>query len=85
MNFFSLHKSPLFLRMVFVIAIFIMIFVTALTYRHVDQLIASSKSVSHTYKATVEIEQLYTNIKDLEIMPPRFIHTQKKQLEYSES
>lgn len=67
MNFFSLHKSPLFLRMVFVIAIFIMIFVTALTYRHVDQLIASSKSVSHTYKATVEIEQLYTNIKDLEI------------------
>ena len=49
------------------IAIFIMIFVTALTYRHIEQLISSSKSVAHTYKATVEIEQLYTNIKDLEI------------------
>ena len=48
-------------------AIFIMIFVTALTYRHVDQLTLSSKSVAHTYEATVEIEQLYTNIKDLEI------------------
>ena len=49
------------------IAVFIMIFVSALTYRHVDQLTESSKSVTHTYKTTVEIEQLYTNIKDLEI------------------
>ena len=67
MSVFSIHKSPIFLRMVFVIAIFIMIFVTALTYRHVEQLTLSSKSVTHTYRATVEIEQLYTNIKDLEI------------------
>lgn len=67
MNVFSIHKSPLFLRIVFVIAIFIMIFVTALTYRHVDQLTKSSKLVAHSYEATVEIEQFYTNIKDLEI------------------
>ena len=67
MSIFSIHKSPLFLKIVFVIAVFIMIFVSALTYRHVQQLTLSSKSVAHTYKATVEIEQLYTNIKDLEI------------------
>ena len=80
MSVFSIHKSPLFLRMVFVIAIFIMIFVTALTYRHVDQLTLSSKSVAHTYKATVEIEQLYTNIKDLEIERRNYLLVNNKNL-----
>lgn len=80
MSVFSIHKSPLFLRMVFVIAIFIMIFVTALTYRHVDQLTVSSKSVAHTYKATVEIEQLYTNIKDLEIERRNYLLVNNKNI-----
>lgn len=80
MSVFSIHKSPLFLRMVFVIAIFIMIFVTALTYRHVDQLTLSSKSVAHTYKATVEIEQLYTNIKDLEIERRNYLLVNNKNI-----
>jgi signal transduction histidine kinase len=66
--------------MVFVIAIFIMIFVTALTYRHVEQLTLSSKSVTHTYRATVEIEQLYTNIKDLEIERRNYLLVNNKNL-----
>lgn len=80
MSVFSIHKSPIFLRMVFVIAIFIMIFVTALTYRHVEQLTLSSKSVTHTYRATVEIEQLYTNIKDLEIERRNYLLVNNKNL-----
>ena len=80
MSVFSIHKSPIFLRMVFVIAIFIMIFVTALTYRHVEQLTLSSKSVTHTYRATIEIEQLYTNIKDLEIERRNYLLVNNKNL-----
>ena len=80
MRIFSIHKSPLFLRIVFVIAIFIMIFVSALTYRHVQLLTASSKSVAHTYKATVEIEQLYANIKDLEIERRNYLLVNNKNL-----
>jgi signal transduction histidine kinase len=80
MKFFSFHKSPIFLKVVFVIAVFIMIFVTALTYRHVDQLTSSSKSVAHTYKATVEIEQLYTNIKDLEIERRNYLLVRNQNL-----
>ncbi len=62
------------------IAIFIMIFVSALTYRHVQLLTASSKSVAHTYKATVEIEQLYANIKDLEIERRNYLLVNNKNL-----
>ncbi len=80
MRIFSIHKSPLFLRIVFVIAIFIMIFVSALTYRHVQLLTSSSKSVAHTYRATVEIEQLYTNIKDLEIERRNYLLVNNKNL-----
>lgn len=80
MKFFTIHKSPIFLKVVFVIAVFIMIFVTALTYRHVDQLTSSSKSVAHTYKATVEIEQLYTNIKDLEIERRNYLLVKNQNL-----
>lgn len=68
------------MKVVFVIAVFIMIFVTALTYRHVDQLTSSSKSVAHTYKATVEIEQLYTNIKDLEIERRNYLLVKNQNL-----
>lgn len=68
------------MRIVFVIAIFIMIFVSALTYRHVELLTLSSKSVAHTYKATVEIEQLYTNIKDLEIERRNYLLVNNKNL-----
>lgn len=80
MQIFSIHKSPLFLRIVFVIAVFIMIFVSALTYRHVDLLISSSKSVAHSYKVTVEIEQLYTNIKDLELERRNYLLVKNKNL-----
>lgn len=80
MSIFSIHKSPLFLRIVFVIAIFIMLFVSALTYRHVESLTTSSKLVAHTYRVTVEIEQLYTNIKDLEIERRNYLLTNNRNL-----
>ncbi len=80
MKILSVHKSPLFLRIVFVLAIFIMLFVSALTYRHVESITKSSDMVAHSYKVTVEIEQLYTNIKDLEIERRNFLLTNNDKL-----
>lgn len=80
MKILSIHKSPLFLRIVFVLAIFIMLFVSALTYRHVESITKSSDMVAHSYKVTVEIEQLYTNIKDLEIERRNFLLTNNEKL-----
>ena len=80
MNIFSIHKSPLFIKIVFVLAIFIMLFVSALTYRHIQLLSESSKMISHTYKVSIEIEQLYTNIKDLEIERRNYLLTKNNAI-----
>ena len=80
MKILSIHKSPLFLKIVFVLAIFIMLFVSALTYRHMDSITVSSEMVAHSYKVTIEIEQLYTTIKDLEIERRNYLLTKNKKL-----
>ena len=80
MKILSIHKSPLFLKIVFVLAIFIMLFVSALTYRHMDSVTVSSEMVAHSYKVTIEIEQLYTTIKDLEIERRNYLLTKNKKL-----
>lgn len=80
MKILSIHKSPLFLKIVFVLAIFIMLFVSALTYRHMESVTVSSEMVAHSYKVTIEIEQLYTTIKDLEIERRNYLLTKNKKL-----
>lgn len=80
MKILSIHKSPLFLKIVFVLAIFIMLFVSALTYRHMDSITVSSEMVAHSYKVTIEIERLYTTIKDLEIERRNYLLTKNKKL-----
>jgi len=80
MKILSIHKSPLFLKIVFVLAIFIMLFVSALTYRHMDSITVSSEMVARSYKVTIEIEQLYTTIKDLEIERRNYLLTKNKKL-----
>ena len=67
MNIFKIHRSPLFIRIVFVLAIFMMLLVSALTYRHVESINISSESLENTYKVSIEIEDLFSNIKNLEI------------------
>jgi signal transduction histidine kinase len=80
MNIFKIHSSPLFIRIVFVIAIFMMLLVSALTYRHVESINVSSDSVEHTYKVSIEIEDLFSNIKDLEIERRNFLLTKNEKL-----
>lgn len=81
MNLLTLHKSPLFLRIVSVLAIFTMIIISALTYRHIESLTKSSDMVNHSYQVTLEIELLYTNIKDLEIERRNFLLTKNEKLQ----
>ncbi|PZO29637.1 MAG: hypothetical protein DCF13_05875, partial [Flavobacteriaceae bacterium] len=57
-----------------------MLFVSALTYRHMDSVTVSSEMVAHSYKVTIEIEQLYTTIKDLEIERRNYLLTKNKKL-----
>lgn len=80
MNIFKIHQSPLFIRIVFVLALFLMLLASALTYRHVDSIHSSSESIKHTYKVTIEIEDLFSNIKNLEIERRNFLLTKNEKL-----
>ncbi|MEO7977725.1 CHASE3 domain-containing protein [Flavobacterium sp.] len=54
------------LRVIFIIAIFILLFLSSIAYRHNQDLNDSSKLVMHTYEINIQLEQLMSAIKDAE-------------------
>ena len=54
-----------------------MLLVSALTYRHVESINISSESLENTYKVSIEIEDLFSNIKNLEIERRNFLFNKK--------
>ncbi|MEL1252432.1 CHASE3 domain-containing protein [Flavobacterium sp. DGU38] len=54
------------LRVIFIIAIFILLFLSSIVYKHNRDLNESSKLVIHTYEINVELERLISAIKDAE-------------------
>ncbi|MCI9846463.1 CHASE3 domain-containing protein [Flavobacterium pectinovorum] len=54
------------LRVIFIIAIFILLFLSSIAYKHNRDLNESSKLVIHTYEINVQLEQLISAIKDAE-------------------
>ncbi|WP_163411434.1 sensor histidine kinase [Flavobacterium ajazii] len=54
------------LRVIFIIAIFILLFLSSIAYKHNRDLNESSKLVIHTYEINVQLERLISAIKDAE-------------------
>jgi len=54
------------LRVIFVIAVFILLFISSVAYKHNQDLNESSKLVMHTYEINIQLERLMSAIKDAE-------------------
>ncbi|RED26334.1 hypothetical protein BD847_0251 [Flavobacterium cutihirudinis] len=54
------------LRVIFVIAVFILLFLSSIAYKHNQSLNESSKLVMHTYEINIQLEKLMSAIKDAE-------------------
>jgi signal transduction histidine kinase len=54
------------LRVIFVIAVFILLFLSSIGYKHNQDLNESSKVVMHTYEINIQLERLMSAIKDAE-------------------
>ncbi|MBS7256004.1 sensor histidine kinase [Flavobacterium branchiicola] len=54
------------LRVIFVIAVFILLFLSSIAYKHNQSLNESSKLVMHTYEINLQLERLMSAIKDAE-------------------
>jgi len=54
------------LRVIFVIAVFILLFLSSIGYKHNQDLNESSKLVMHTYEINIQLERLMSAVKDAE-------------------
>ncbi|WP_026713055.1 sensor histidine kinase [Flavobacterium daejeonense] len=62
----KLFDSLGFIRAVFLVAFFILIFLASITYRHIKELDKISDSITNTYEISIELGQLISFIKDAE-------------------
>ncbi|MEL1241659.1 CHASE3 domain-containing protein [Flavobacterium flavipallidum] len=62
----KLFNSLGFIRAVFLIAFFILIFLASVTYRHIKELDKISDSITNTYEISLELGKLISYIKDAE-------------------
>lgn len=71
----AIFTSSFFLNIIFVSALFILIFISGISYRYTTTLTDSSSLVVHSYKIRIELEQLMTHLKDAESGQQGFILT----------
>jgi signal transduction histidine kinase len=71
----SFYKSPIFLKSIFVVSIFAIFFISAITYKHIELLDNSSKWVNHSYDMNLELERLFSYLKDSETGQRGFLIT----------
>ncbi|OXA78262.1 hypothetical protein SAMN05444397_101212 [Flavobacterium aquidurense] len=67
------------LRVIFVIAVFILLFLSSIAYKHNQDLNESSKVVMHTYEINIQLERLMSAIKDAETGQRGYIITRNNR------
>ncbi len=65
-NFRSIFTSSFFLSIIFAAALFILIFISGISYRYTTSLTDSSALVVHSYKIRSELDQLSSHLKEAE-------------------
>lgn len=66
MKFKAIFNSTLFLKSVFAIALIILVFISSFSYFHTASFTKTSKWVFHSYRVSMELEQLESHLKDAE-------------------
>jgi signal transduction histidine kinase/CHASE3 domain sensor protein len=74
----KIFQSNQFLKSVFIIALFVIFLISAIAYRHIDNLAESTNLVTQTLKVKREFETLVSNLKDAETEHRGFIITGNK-------
>ncbi|MGC4039264.1 MAG: CHASE3 domain-containing protein [Flavobacterium sp.] len=69
------YKSTIFLKSIFVVSIFVIFFISAVTFKHISLVGNSSKWVNHSYEVNLELERLMSYIKDSETGQRGFLIT----------
>lgn len=70
------YKKSWFVKIIFVVSLFVILFITGVTYKHISELSKTQQEVIQTYKLNVELEQILSYLKDAETGQRGFIITQ---------
>ncbi|WP_159780685.1 PAS domain-containing protein, partial [Flavobacterium sp. 9AF] len=70
-------KSTKFHKIIFTISLFVVLFIGAITYRHFNIVSETSDKIIHTYDVTLELEHLFSYIKDSENSMRGFLITKE--------
>lgn len=66
MNIRSVLSVSFFLKFIFIIVLFMLLFISGISYKHADSLSKSTELLVRSYKIQLELEQLLSYIKDAE-------------------
>lgn len=66
MNFKALVASSGFTKIIFTIALFVLILIAGLTYRHTNAVAEAGRRVTHTHNVQEELKELLSQLKDAE-------------------
>ncbi len=66
MNIKTIFTSSFFLRSIFATSLFILLFITGITFKHMIALADSAELLVHSYKVHIELDQLNAVIRDAE-------------------
>lgn len=83
MDFIKIYRSPLFLKVIFVISIAIIFFIAGITLKHIHSLSNASNWVNHTYRTAIELEHLYADIKDIEVAKRDYLLTKDQTVRFA--
>jgi CHASE3 domain sensor protein/nitrogen-specific signal transduction histidine kinase len=78
MKYIQLRKSPLLLKIIFVVSVATIFFIGGVTFKHITVLKKSSAWVSNSHEVNAELERLISYIKDAETGQRGYILTREK-------
>lgn len=73
MYFRSILQSSFFLKIIFVVSLFILIFISSVSYKHTIALTESTELLVHSYKIQIQLDQVLSYIIDAETGQRGFI------------
>jgi len=75
MKFAGFLQKPLVLKILFVISIAVIFFISGITYKHLSKLSDSSEEVTRTHEVSLQLERLLSQIRDAETATRGYIIT----------
>ncbi|MCF6141577.1 CHASE3 domain-containing protein [Flavobacterium sp. K77] len=66
MKYIQIHKSPLFLKIIFIVSVAVIFFIGGITFKHITVLKKSSHFVTNSHAVNTELERLISYMKDAE-------------------